>query len=262
MNKLIPENYRTQENELSFSSCSQIKAFQECEAAAIAKICGEYVSEEKSAFAFGEYVHARVLTPDDTARIARSIHRVQESSLTHKADIIKADAMIARLMADDNCRVTLCGNCEKIITFDLDGHAMKSQLDVFDPFYIADLKTAKNFDLTWCEKRRTKVPFYEAYNYWMQFAIYREAFKSVTGDYPATCIIVAVTKESVPDISILEFADDERFEYEIKKVKAYLPRIAEIKSGKVLPKRCGVCDFCKVTKKVEPELAVSFWPMD
>ena len=259
---LTHENYRTPENEMAFASVSQVKSFMECEAAALAELRGEFVPEEKSAFAFGELVHALALTPMDAKRTEKALARLKKSSRTYKADEENARGMVARLMRDDNCRKSLRGDCEKIIAFELFGHPFKSQIDVADTKngLLVDLKTCRDFELKWDDVKRTKIPFYEMYNYWLQMACYCEAFKNISGGaYPDATIIVAVTKEKTPDIAIYEFADVARFQHELDIVKAYLPRLADLKAGKLTPHKCGTCDYCKSAKVCEPELAISFW---
>ena len=40
------------------------------------------------------------------------------------------------------------------------------------------------------------------------------------------------------------------FEPILYEVERNVPRILELKSGKVEPDRCGVCDYCLATKKL------------
>ena len=54
--KLTADNYFSQEAQMEYMSASQFKAFDKCEAAALAEIKGEYIREKTTALMVGSYV--------------------------------------------------------------------------------------------------------------------------------------------------------------------------------------------------------------
>ncbi|MNL32950.1 hypothetical protein D3C87_1548340 [compost metagenome] len=63
-------------------------------------------------------------------------------------------------------------------------------------------------------------------------------------------LIVAVSKEDVPDKEIICF-DDMMIEEKLREVESKMPRIIQVKQGFENPVRCGKCKYCKTTKKVQ-----------
>ena len=55
---LTRDNYHSQEANIPYMSVSQYKDFTTCEAAALAKLMGDYVPPVSDAFLLGSYVHA------------------------------------------------------------------------------------------------------------------------------------------------------------------------------------------------------------
>lgn len=64
------------------------------------------------------------------------------------------------------------------------------------------------------------------------------------------CIIAAADKQKYPDIDCILIPNDQ-LEFQRRELAWKMPRIIDVKSGKEPPKRCGVCDYCRATKKLE-----------
>ena len=58
-------------------------------------------------------------------------------------------------------------------------------------------------------------------------------------------------KQKYSDHEIVGFREDgQDFRQVLNEVERNVPRILELKSGKVEPDRCEICDYCRATKKV------------
>ena len=272
--KLTESNYRTMEADMFYWSNSQYKDFLECEARALAKARREFVEDDNEALLLGQYVHCGVLEPH---KLPEFMERNKDSMLTKgrtakdgtvtgqeiRAPFALGADMIARVKRDELCMDALSGKHEHIFTFELAGLPWKAKLDSVDyeRGVIADLKTCRDFDATeWNEALRVKVPWYEVYGYWTQFAVYRQAYKECTGVDSQTCVIVAVSKQKPPDIAILAFEDESRFQYELDKIADNMARLEAVKRGKEPARRCEKCAYCRSTKIVtEIQPALSFY---
>ena len=92
----------------------------------------------------------------------------------------------------------------------------------------------------------------EYWGYDLQGAIYQRIEQAVTGrDKPLPFYIVAVTKEDVPDIDLIEIPQY-MLDAAVKAwgVEDLIDRYAMIKDGLIVPERCGTCDYCKRTKQI------------
>jgi len=74
-------------------------------------------------------------------------------------------------------------------------------------------------------------------------------------DYYFEPFIAVVTKEKYPDKAVISFVSNEEthtdfIDRELLSIKESMPRILDVKSGKVEPVRCEICDYCKSTKKL------------
>lgn len=99
--------------------------------------------------------------------------------------------------------------------------------------------------------KNVKVSFVEQWGYMIQAAIYSEVERIARGrESHRDFLIVAVSKEKVPDHAIIDLTDPVRLQDELSKIEANLPRILAVKSGAEKPDRCECCDYCKATKRV------------
>lgn len=130
-----------------------------------------------------------------------------------------------------------------IKTGEIEGVEFKTMIDSYHPGKaIVDRKLVKDFETIWNESEGGRVSFIRHWGYDIQAAIYQ----AIEGE-KLPFIIAAVTKESVPDIALIQVPQhliDDRLEY----VKFYAPKFAAIKRGELEPERCGKCDHCKDTK--------------
>lgn len=248
--QLTTNNYYTQEANQEYTSVSQFKDFLACEAAAYAKLKGEYQEEQTEPFLLGGYVHSWNDNSMEEFKIKSpelfSTRGASKGEL--KAEFKIADKMIETLEKDKLCMMALEGQKEIIMTGTLFGVKWKIRIDVLnlEKGFFTDLKTVKDFNRLW--DGTAKVTFIEFYGYLIQVAVYQEIIYQNTGK-KLQPYVVAVTKEKVPDKAVLKFNQDE-LDFELEKVRAHMERIVQVKLGLEKPIRCGKCDYCKSTKKV------------
>ena len=254
--QLNNNNYFSPEADKEYLSVSQFKAFQKCEYSAHAQyVTGEYVRPVTDALLVGSYVDAYFA---DSFELWKSKHpEIYGRGEKLKAPFVRADLCIERIKQDDLFMSTMKGEKQKVLTANINGVMWKCLPDFIDEFscICTDLKTTKDFQPTWSDAHHAKVEFYEAWNYFLQLAVYQQALFQEYGVL-FDMNISAVTKEPIPDIKIISFTSEaciERFEKELDIVKEYQNFLFDIKAGKVKEqnlRHCGTCEYCKQTKKL------------
>jgi hypothetical protein len=107
---------------------------------------------------------------------------------------------------------------------------------------IVDQKVVKDFLPIWSEEERQKIPFVEFWGYDLQGAIYQEIDGRML-----PFIIAAGTKEQTPDLGAFYIPDDD-LRCKLAEVEDNAPRFHAIKQGRITPRRCEKCDYCKSTR--------------
>ena len=90
--------------------------------------------------------------------------------------------------------------------------------------------------------------FVEHWGYDIQMAVYAAVYEAVTGVALETYLAV-ITKQEPPDLEIIEIPKWHR-EDVLTEVERHMPRILAVKRGEIEPERCGVCDYCRSTKRI------------
>lgn len=255
---LTPENYYSSEANMYYMSVSQFKDFDKCEAAALAKVRGEYQEGRQDCFTLGSYVHAAVegtKALDDFMDKHPEIYSSRGSTKGElKAEFKHANIMIDTVLSDPLCAKMLEGEKETIVTAELFGVLWKAKVDVLniDEGRMTDLKTVKEIrSKYWNEDLRKWESFVEHFGYILQMAVYTEMERVSSRRFERLePFIVAVSKEEAPDKEIICF-DDESLETALQTVVEKLPRIVSVKEGFDEPKRCGKCKYCRQTKKAQ-----------
>lgn len=271
MLELTRENYYSSEADWEYMSCSQYQSFLECEAKAMAKLQGRWVDEEKEAFLVGNYFHTYFEGPEAHEQFCKeNFYKIFKTKVikgkkgepdtevvTGKYSAFEtADKMIQAAMADPFIRslVELEGENEKIMVGELFGIPWRIRIDkyVFDGRMVIDYKTVSNIrELKWSDEYREKVTFIDSYGYMMRAAVYSEIEKQHTGmDTDPHFIIIAISKQEPPDKDVLSLNHRARYDFELDKIKERIGRIILIKSGGMVPERCGKCDYCRATKRL------------
>ncbi len=255
MLKLTEENYHSLEANQQYMSVSQFKSFQRCEAAALAKVKGEYEEGESDALLLGSYVHAHFegclqKFKDDHPQLISS-RGASKGELLSKFK--NADKMIAAIESQPLAMFVLDGEAEVILTAEIGGVMWKAKLDKLaaSSGRFTDIKTTRDmFSRTYKPEYGAYVSFIEAYDYPLQMAVYAEMERLNAGrDYWLEPIIVAVSNEEEPIVRVIGgFA--ERIDVEIELMKERLPHVIDVKTGKVEPRRCGKCTYCRKTEQL------------
>ena len=246
--ELNSNNYFSAEANAAYWSVSQFKAFNKCEAAGLAEATGEYQREETDALLIGSYVDAYFAgTADEFAQE----HKDQMYSKRGGGLLAKfkqADDMIEAVKRQPMMMEYLTGEKQAIMTAELFDVPWKIKMDVCTENRIVDLKTVKDFGDIW-DPNYGRRSWIEAWGYDIQGAIYQKVVELNTGD-KLPFYIVAVTKERVPDVNVIEIPQHV-LDAAYHMVEAKIERFNLIKTGDVEPIWCGGCDYCKTHKIIK-----------
>ena len=250
---LNSDNYFSKEADLEYMSVSQWKLFNECEAKALATIQGQEDATEKEAFLEG-HLFEELVSGD--AKLYLAQHPEMISSRGATAGQLKSNFKIVENAAekfnDQKFFRDIIDKCEKqvVLTGEIKGIKVKCCLDLFDKETnsIYDIKCMKDFKEQWSSKDRRYIPWYYAYNYVLQLAVYREIVRQNFGEPKELCLLAA-SKEKIPDITALSFSP-ELLNLELEDFESKINYFDDIKRGKIEPKRCECCDYCKSTKVI------------
>lgn len=258
------ENYFSPEIQMAYMGASQFKAFDRCEAAALAELRGEYRPPSSTALLVGSYVDACFsgVLPLYQAQHPELFKR--DGSL--KAEYVHAQDIIARMESDELYMLLMSGQKQVIRTGEIAGVPFKIKVDslldadtcreierkfqnagsifAFCDGAIVDQKVMRDMADVWSEAERRRVPFVEAWGYDFQGAIYQ----AVEG-HMLPFILAVGTKESSPDLAAL-YIPDADLAAKLAEVEDRAPRYQAIKEGREQPRRCERCDYCKATKKL------------
>ena len=248
-------NYYSAEANKDYWSVSMFKAFDQCEAAGLAMARGEYEREQTTALLVGSYVDAR-FTGDKGAlgRFALEHPEIFKKDGSLKAEFRQAETMIEAVKAQPLMMDYLTGENQVIMSAELFDVPWKIKIDVHGGNRIVDLKTVKDFEPLYKEGFG-KLNWIEYWGYDIQGAIYQRIEQLYSGrTEPLPFYIVAVTKEKVPDVAVIQIPQY-ALDTALKVVEAKIDRFDLVKHGEIEPERCEVCDYCKKTKRLkEPSI--------
>lgn len=245
--KLNNDNYYSQKANQAYFSVSQVKDFLKCEAYAMAKINGEWVEPPTTPMLIGSYVDSYFEgTLEDFKARTPEIFKKDRSL---KSDYIKAENIIQRVEKEELFMKCMSGKKQVIMTGELFGAKWKIKMDSYIPHEaIVDLKVVQKLrDVSY--KNGWKQSFIEKWGYDLQLGIYQEIVRQNTGE-TLPCIIAAVDKQEYPDLDCI-LIPDEQLEFQRRELRWKMQRIIDVKNFNEEPKRCGHCDYCRATKKLE-----------
>lgn len=269
--ELTRDNYYTLEADWEYMSCSQYQAWNQCEAKEMAKLQGRWVDEETEYFLVGNYFHTYFEGPEAHEQFCKEnfdkIYKTKTIKgkggapdtqvITGKyAAYEQADKMISVAESDPLIKslIDIPGENEKIMVGKISGVPWRIRLDKYIAAgrMIIDYKTCASItELKWSDAYHEKVTFIETYGYMMRAAVYSEIEKQNAGSTEdAHFIIIAISKQNYPDKEVLSLNHRQRYDFELEQIKKRLPTIQAIKEGRMKPKRCGVCDYCRATKQL------------
>lgn len=147
----------------------------------------------------------------------------------------------------------IINRCEKqvILTGVINDVPVKCCLDLFDreTFSIYDIKCMKDFNEQWSKEDKKYIPWYYAWGYVLQLAVYRLIVKQNFNVEPKEVGLLAASKEEVPDIQALKF-DDSLLGLELAEFKSNIKHYDNLKKGLEKPIACGHCEYCKRMKQI------------
>lgn len=234
---LTNENYFSPESNLEYMSVSQYKTFRSCEAMAMAELRGEWKRPKSTALLVGSYVDAWFEGTLEKFK-AENPEIFNKNGSELKADYIQAEEIIERVQRDEKFMEYMSGEKQTIFTAELFGIPWKIKIDSLCSDKIVDLKVMRSME------RIMGKSFVEHWGYDLQMAVYA----AVHGEDLDTYLAV-VTKQTPSDIELIEIPKWRREEC-LEDVERHLPRIIKVKRGEIEPERCGVCEYCRATKKI------------
>ena len=242
--KVTSKNYFSREMQLKYMGVSQFKAFEACEAAALAELNGEYERKTTPALLVGSYVDAHT---EGTLDIFRAKHpEIFKRDGSLKAEYTKAEEIINRIERDDMMMKYLDGEHQVIMTGIIADVPVKIKIDAFHPGkMIVDQKIMRDFAPIYVPEQG-KLTFIEAWGYDLQGAVYQEIVRQNTGKQ-LPFYIAAATKETETDIGIFEVPQN-LLDFELEHFAELAPTYQLMKQGVIPADRCEKCDYCKHTK--------------
>ena len=259
--KLTHKNYYSNKADSEFISVSQYKNFygtlerKGCENQALAIIRGDFVKERTPAMLIGSYVDAYF--EGTLKEFKENTPEIFKKDGTLKAEYIKADEMIKRCEADKRFMQYMSGEKQVIMTGEINGVKVKIKIDSLHPDKIVDLKIRRDFEGVYVPDSG-KVPWFEAWGYDLQGAVYREIVRQNTGKV-LPFYLAAATKEKVTDLCIVHLSP-QMLDYALDRFKRDIEFFDAVKQGVIEPMRCEKCDYCKGTKVLtEPTESEEFY---
>lgn len=264
MKKPTKRTYFSPEASQEFMSCSQFKAFQKCEAAALAEINGEYTRPKTTALLVGSYVDSYFEGTLEQFKAENPEVFKKDGSL--KAEYLHAEKIIRRIASDRLFMLLLSGRKQVIKVGTIAGVPFKIKMDClltekrcqkiqsifpetkaaleFAEGAIIDLKIVRDFAPLYSEEYGMKVSFIKYWGYDLQGAIYREIDNRLL-----PFVIAGATKEEEPDLGAF-YVPHAEMNAKLREVETLAPRYQAIKEGKIEPVRCECCEWCRSTKKL------------
>lgn len=261
---VTPENYYDPEIQMAYMGATQYKAFQKCEAAALAELRGEYAPKSTQALLVGGYIDAYFSGELPLYQAKHPEIFKRDGQL--KAEYLKAQDVINRMEADELYSMLMSGRKQVIFTGTIADVPFKIKIDslldgplcekIVSRFphagaalgmcdgAIVDQKAMKDMEMVWSVEDHCKVPFVEYYGYDTQGAIYQ----AIEG-HMLPFVLAAGTKEDSPDLAAMYIADED-LAAKLAEVEDNAPRYQAIKEGRIQPTRCEHCDYCKATKQL------------
>lgn len=258
------ENYYSPEIQMAYMGSTQYKAFQKCEAAALAELKGEYSTGSTTALLVGGYIDAHFAGEMDAYRASHPEIFKRDGAL--KSEYIGAQKVIQRMESDKLYSMLMAGKKQVIKTGYIAGVPFKIRIDVLldaqacqdiaNEFpeaapamgmcdgAIVDQKAMRDLHSVWSDEEHSKIPFVEAWGYDTQGAIYQE----IEGNM-LPFILAVGTKEDSPDLAALYISDSD-LSAKLAEVEDNAPRYQAIKDGRIAPKRCEKCAYCRATKRL------------
>ena len=245
MARVTKHNYFNLENQQKYMGASQYKDFLKCPSRAMAIITGKYQEESSDAFIQGSYMDAYF---EHTLNEFQEQHPEmfkKDGSLLLKYE--KLNELIEIIEADKEMKRLCTGRQQRVMTGEIAGVPFKIMIDSLKKDAIVDRKVMADFKDKWSADERAYVPWWKAYGYDIQAAIYTEIARQNGKELPFE--LVAISKEKTPDKAFVRFTK-QTIEDTLEEIAYNAPRFQAIKEGLIDPEECGECDWCRKNKKL------------
>lgn len=257
--KLTAENYYSQEANERYMSVSQFKDFVgtfgklPCEYSAMMKLKGEWVEKKTKPLMVGSYVDSYFEGSLDTFKAENP--EIFKNDGTLRVEYKQADAIIERIERDSYFMKFMSGEKQKIMTAEMFGTEWKIKMDSYLPVAIVDLKVMASISKPEWVRDIGYLDFIRYWGYDIQGAVYQEVEYLNTG-VRKPFYIAAATKETEPDIRIIQVTQT-YLDEALNVVRANMPRVLDVKHGKVKPDRCDQCDCCRHTRVLTQPITIA-----
>lgn len=258
------ENYFEPDIQMAYMGSSQFKAFDICEAAALAELRGEYIPVSSPALLAGGYIDAWFA--GDLPLFQEQHPELFKRDGTLKAEYVRAQEVIRRMEADELYTLLMSGEKQMVRTGRIAGVPFKIKIDSlldgaaceeisrrfpgaaaamgFCDGAIVDQKAMRDAADVWDEEERARVPFWRSWGYDIQGAIYQ----AVEGRMLPFLLAVG-TKEDPPDL-LAVCINSGTLLAKLREVEDRAPRYQAIKEGRIQPRRCERCAYCRGTRRL------------
>lgn len=258
--KLTESNYYSPESNKEYCSSSQYKDFMGCpikpgcEERALKTIAGEYAEETTKALLMGSILDALWENDDPEYILERFPDCVSTRGATKgqlKSEYQSVLNMYQRTLKEEKFCAYMSGEKQRIMTGEFGGLPFKIKIDSFiDGKAIVDLKTTQTLDRNfryYIPDSGERLPFYLAYGYDIQLAIYREIVRQNTGE-TLNCYLAAVDKKPHPICDVIELPQ-KMLDEALERIRRNCETIIMLKNGEIKPTRCesSECDYCRDT---------------
>lgn len=249
------EVYYGNEANWQYMGVSQYKDFRKCEAAALAKLNGDWEpTSNPKALLVGNYVHS-YFESEEAHQTFKAKNEAELYSKRKPYGLLKdfkvAYTMIERIKDEPLFNYLWHGQHEEVVTGELFGLEWKGKIDLLnvEKGYFIDLKTTAQLDKRfWNENYGGYVSFIEEYGYALQMAVYETLLEKQYGK-TFTGYIYAVTKEEIPNVAAIDI-EKRKKEFELKLLEENLDRVEKVKTGQTEPEMCGKCEYCRGNKSL------------
>lgn len=263
---LTPENYY---QDTEYMSKSRFSEYIKCEAKQLAVDNGLWEKEKTKAMLIGNYIHSYFESKEAHEAF---LEEEGDKLFTKQGKLYKdfeiADKVIEQLDNDDYFLKNYHGGKddkvikEQIISGELGGMLFKGKVDTLNlsKGYFMDLKTMQSIhEEKYSPVLKQYVPqvvynIFE-YGYPMQMYIYKELLEQQFDSFFIP-YIVAVSKQELADKQLIRI-DNEILEVGRKDFEEHVKRVKQVVSGRVQPRSCGKCDYCRANSKLSKSVTVS-----
>ena len=168
MERINNNNYFDYEHRMKYTGSSEVKAFMECEACALAKLRGEWQEERSKAILVSSYIDAYL--SDELVEFEMNNPDIFIKNGSLKAEYRQAEEVIEQMKQDEIFWKYVSGGIhQKIMTGKIAGVPIKIKMDNFyKDKAIIDEKSVASLDLIWNDKLKCKQNFVDYYQYTLQ----------------------------------------------------------------------------------------------